>query len=316
MVLKISNLNKTYQNDFKALNDVNIEIRQGEKIALLGLNGAGKSSLVGIMAGSIIKTSGEVIINGFNIETERIKATKSIGVVHQELIYDTFFTVRETLKIHSGYYGFKNNENEIDELMHAIDLYDKADTNTRYLSGGMKRRLMVAKALITNPKIIILDEPTVGVDVSQKDKMYSYIDRINKEKNITIMLTTHYMDEAELLCDKIIVIHKGQIIAQGSKDEIINKYKIKELVFNLDYLDQEDKIKNLIASIFEVNKIEKYHFVFSNLTVYYHESDGIEMNRIYELIKSSGAKIKNLKSLDCNLELAFKKIIEESNCVS
>jgi ABC-2 type transport system ATP-binding protein len=312
MILEIQNLEKVYENGFKALHGININIKPGEKVALLGLNGAGKSSLVGIIAGSVNKTSGTVKINNFDIDQNRIDATKSIGVVHQELIYDTFFTVRETLELYSGYYGFKNNRTEIDELMKALDLYDKADVNTRYLSGGMKRRLMAAKAFIIQPRLVILDEPTVGVDVEQKEKLYSYIDRVNKEKNIAIMLTTHYMDEAELLCDRIIVIHKGKIIADGMKEEILDKFRVKESIFELDYQGQEKKIKSLIDSIFELNKIKKYHFLFSKLSVNYKCCEQIDGNKIYELVKSSGVTIKNFKVIDGNLELAFKQIIDET----
>ena len=310
MVLKISNLNKVYKNGFQSLYDVNIDIEYGEKVGLLGLNGAGKSSLVGILSGSVIKSTGQVLINNFNIENERIKASKSIGVVHQELIYDTFFDVKETLKLHAGYYGFEKYNDEIDELLKALDLYDKKNMNTRYLSGGMKRRLMIAKALIIQPKFIILDEPTVGIDVTQRDKMYEYISKLNKEKKIAILLTTHYMEEAEKLCDRIIIIHKGKIMADGPKHEIIGKFRVKETIFELDYLSDECATIKELEKIFSQNKILDYKFLFNQLSIFYNEND-FSFDFLYTLIKSSQVNILDVKSSEGGLELAFKKIISD-----
>lgn len=308
MVLTITNLNKVYKNSFQALLDVNLEIKDKEKVALLGLNGAGKSSLVGILAGSVIKSSGEVLINNYDIVNNRIKATKSVGVVHQELIYDTFFTVQETLQLHAGYYGFENYQKEIEELLHALDLFDKKDINTRYLSGGMKRRLMIAKALITQPKLVILDEPSVGVDVTQRDKMYQYIDRLNKELGLTILLTTHYMEEAEKLCDRIIVIHKGRIVADGSKEEIIGKFQIKEIVFNLEFGKDEDISREQIISDLKKNKIVDHKFLFNDLYISYNQQD-IDFDTLYSFVRKSNPKIRGIKSSEGSLELVFKKII-------
>ena len=168
---------------------------------------------------------------------------------------------------------------------------------------------MVAKALITQPKLAILDEPTVGIDVTQRDKMYEYIDKLNKEKNIAILLTTHYMEEAERLCERVIVIHGGKIVADGSKHEIIGKFKVKELIFEFDYKGNEDDVREKIQKIFADNKIIEYKFSFNNLAVFYNDLD-LEFDELYELVRSSGVKIKDLKNLEGSLELAFKKIIE------
>ncbi len=308
MVLEIKNLNKIYKNNFCALKNINLSIKSGEKVALLGLNGAGKSTLVGILSGYVTKSSGTVKINGFDIEKDRINATKSMGVVHQEIIYDTFFTVKETLKLHSGYYGIDNNDAEINEILKALDLSDKADTNTRFLSGGMKRRMMIAKALITKPKFLILDEPTVGVDVNQRLCIWNYLDYINKKYNIAILLTTHYMYEAELLCDRVVVINNGEIVIEGGKDEIINQYKMKHIIFELKYgsediSDVQEKIK---SDLLQVN-IDNLNFVFNYANIYINcEFDLSEIKVIFE---KYNIKVVDIKVNDADLEVVFTKIV-------
>ena len=317
MSLKIQNLNKIYQNGFNALNDINIEINGGEKVALLGLNGAGKSTLVGILSGHIIKTSGFIEIGGYDIDKNRIEATKSLGVVHQEIIYDTFFTVKETLKLHSGYYGIENNDEEINEILIALELKDKADTNTKFLSGGMRRRLMIAKALVTKPKFLILDEPTVGIDVNQRLNMWNYLDSIIKKLNLTILLTTHYMYEAELLCDRIIVIHGGKIIADGNKFEIMKKYKMKHITLNLNYKDSHN-IKNAqlsIANDLKITHIDNISFIFNYLNIYLNDEDfDSKLNIIKKILQKYKIEIQDIKINDADLEMTFTKIIEEAKC--
>ena len=317
MSLKIQNLNKIYQNGFNALTSINIEVNTGEKVALLGLNGAGKSTLVGILSGHIIKTSGLVEIDGYDINKKRIEATKSLGVVHQEIIYDTFFTVRETLKLHSGYYGIKNNDEEINEILTALALKDKADTNTKFLSGGMRRRLMIAKALVTKPKFLILDEPTVGIDVNQRLNMWNYLDLIVKKLNITILLTTHYMYEAELLCDRIIVIHDGKIIADGNKFEIMKQYKMKHIALNLNYNDSNNikDIQLLIANNLKIMNIDNISFIFNYLDIYLNDEDlDSKINIVREVLQKNKIEIRDIKINDADLEMVFTKIIEEAKC--
>lgn len=317
MSLKIQNLNKIYKSGFSALTNINLEINDGEKVALLGLNGAGKSTLVGILSGYIIKTSGYVEINGYNIEKSRIDATKTMGVVHQEIIYDTFFTVRETLKLHSGYYGIENNNEEINEILIALELMDKADVNTKFLSGGMKRRLMIAKALVTQPKFLILDEPTVGIDVNQRLNMWNYLDSIIKKLNITILLTTHYMYEAELLCDRVVVIHGGKIIADGKKFDILQRFKMKHVVLNLNYKNfNVSLIKNkqlLILNELKKINIDNISFIFNYLNIYLDdESLDSNLNFIKKIIEDYEIEICDMKINDADLEIAFTKIINEA----
>ena len=314
MVLEVSHLNKIYKNNFSALKNINLKINQGEKVALLGLNGAGKSTLVGILSGYVTKTSGIVKINGFDIDKNRIDATKSMGIVHQEIIFDTFFTVKETLKLHSGYHGIENNDSEIHEILDALGLADKADTNTRFLSGGMKRRMMIAKALITKPKFLILDEPTVGVDVNQRLSIWNYLDHINKKYQIAILLTTHYMYEAELLCDRIVVINDGQIVLEGKKDEIISKYKTKHLVFELNYDECKEEIgavQGKIEGDLRRNNIDNFNFVFNYVNIYI--DSGFDLNEIKAIFTKYHVKIIDIKVNDADLEMIFTKIVNTSN---
>ncbi len=316
MSLKIQNLNKVYPSGFRALSNINLEINSGEKVALLGLNGAGKSTLVGILSGCVVKTSGCVEICGFDIDKHRIDATKSMGVVHQEVTYDTFFTVRETVKLHCGYYGIENNDEEINEILTALELMGKADVNTKFLSGGMKRRLMIAKALSTRPKFLILDEPTVGVDVNQRLNMWNYLDLITKKLDITILLTTHYMYEAELLCDRIVVIQGGRVIADGNKSDILKKFKMTHIALNLNYYNLNSSLMKekqlLIANDLKKINIDNISFIFNYLNIYV-ESDFFDGNLsfIKQIIENHDIEIRDVRMHDADLEIAFTKIVNE-----
>ncbi len=197
---------------FRALNDVSFMVQEGEFFGLLGPNGAGKTTLISLLAGLSCPTQGTASICGYNVTTQYKEARRSLGVVPQELVYDPFFTVRETLRLQSGYFGIHNNDDWIDEILHNLGLSDKADANMRALSGGMKRRVLVAQALVHRPPVIILDEPTAGVDVDLRRSLWDFIVRLNKNGH-TIMLTTHYLEEAEALCNRIALLKRGQVIA-------------------------------------------------------------------------------------------------------
>jgi ABC-2 type transport system ATP-binding protein len=204
-----------------ALAGIDLEINVGDFFALLGPNGAGKTTLINVLAGLTLASSGSVSIMGHDVLTSYRKARRMLGVVPQELVFDPFFTVRETLSIQSGYYGLKNNDSWIDEIIHYLDLTDKENANMRTLSGGMKRRVLVAQALVHKPPVIVLDEPTAGVDVKLRQALWRFIKQLNRDGH-TIVLTTHYLDEAEDLCSRVAILKQGKIVALDSTRNLIN----------------------------------------------------------------------------------------------
>ena len=208
--------------DVRALSGIDLEIRAGEFFALLGPNGAGKTTLISIIAGLTLADSGTVSVMGHNVITQYRQARQSLGVVPQELVFDPFFTVREILLIQSGYYGIKHNGDWVDEIIERLDLTSKANANMRALSGGMKRRVLVAQALVHKPPVIILDEPTAGVDVELRQSLWDFIRQLNQNGH-TIVLTTHYLDEAETLCNRVAMLKEGKIVALDSTQNMIGK---------------------------------------------------------------------------------------------
>ena len=211
---------KTYANGFTALNDVSFKVEQGEFFALLGPNGAGKTTLISAMAGLNRLTSGSISVMGYDVVKEPQGARMSLGVVPQELVFDAFFTVREALRFQSGYFGIRNNDTWIDEIIDSLGLSDKANTITRNLSGGMKRRVMVAQALVHRPPVIVLDEPTAGVDVELRQSLWTFIEGLNRQGH-TIILTTHYLEEAQNLCNRIAMMKQGRLVALDSTEHLL-----------------------------------------------------------------------------------------------
>ncbi|WP_459616457.1 ABC transporter ATP-binding protein [Bordetella sp. 2513F-2] len=205
---------------FQALDDVSLRIEHGEFFGLLGPNGAGKTTLISILAGLARATAGQASVCGYDVVADYKAARRSLGVVPQELVYDPFFTVRETLRIQSGYFGLRRNDDWIDEILFNLGLSDKADTNMRALSGGMKRRVLVAQALVHRPPVIVLDEPTAGVDVDLRRTLWEFISRLNRAGH-TIMLTTHYLEEAEALCGRIAMLKRGRIVALDTTQALL-----------------------------------------------------------------------------------------------
>jgi ABC-2 type transport system ATP-binding protein len=231
--IRIESLSKTYVGGKLALNDVSFDVPRGQIFGLLGPNGAGKSTLINILAGLVVKTGGKVTIWGFDIDQHPRNAKRAIGVVPQEIIFDPFFTPRETLEIQAGLYGVSPSERKSDELLAAMHLTDKANAYSRTLSGGMKRRLLVAKAMVHSPPILVLDEPTAGVDVELRRQLWDYVRKLNAE-GVTIVLTTHYLEEAEELCDRIAIIHHGRVIANEPTRELVSKAQEKAVVVTFD----------------------------------------------------------------------------------
>lgn len=220
--LDIQQVVKEYRG-VQALRGVSLQIAQGEFFALLGPNGAGKTSLISIIAGLSRATQGRVCVMGHDVVREERAARRALGVVPQELVFDPFFTVRETLRFTSGYYGCRHNEAWITEILEHLDLASKADTNMRALSGGMKRRVLIAQALVHRPPVIVLDEPTAGVDVALRQSLWRFIQRLNAEGH-TIVLTTHYLDEAQALCGRIAMLKQGRIVALAPTHELLGRF--------------------------------------------------------------------------------------------
>lgn len=218
--IHIQSAYKTYGR-FTALNHVSFSVAKGEFFALLGPNGAGKTTLISSMAGLNRLNAGSIHIMGYDAQKDYHLSRKALGVVPQELVYDPFFTVRETLRIQSGYFGLRHNDAWIDEILHHLGLSDKANSNMRTLSGGMKRRVMVAQALVHRPPVIVLDEPTAGVDVDLRQSLWAFIQRLNQEGH-TILLTTHYLEEAETLCNRIAMLKQGQLVALDTKESLLS----------------------------------------------------------------------------------------------
>ena len=225
--IEIRNVKKHYK-ELQALKGVNLSVEPGEFFGLLGPNGAGKTTLISILAGLARADEGHILVEGHDVVTDFQAARRALGVVPQELVFDPFFTVRETLRIQSGYYGLRKNDDWIDEVMANLDLTEKADVNTRALSGGMKRRVLVAQALVHKPPVIVLDEPTAGVDVELRQGLWKFISRLNREGH-TIVLTTHYLEEAEQLCTRIAMLRRGEIVALDRTSDLLQRFSAMQL---------------------------------------------------------------------------------------
>ena len=218
---------------FLALDRVDLQIERGEFFGLLGPNGAGKTTMISILAGLSRANSGTVSVLGSDVVTDFAQARRKLGVVPQELVFDPFFNVREALRFQSGYFGIRNNDAWIDELLHSLGLTDKASSNTRQLSGGMKRRMLVAQALVHRPPVIVLDEPTAGVDVELRQTLWQFIAKLNRQGH-TVLLTTHYLEEAEALCGRIAMLKSGRIVALDSTSELLKAASSNVLRFKVD----------------------------------------------------------------------------------
>lgn len=296
--ISITGLHKVYKEGAYALKDFNLEINHGEFFALLGPNGGGKSTLINILAGPTKKTSGTMKICGLDIDTNREETKFLLGVVPQEVNYDSFFTVNEVLTFCSGYYGLKNNQPRIDEILEKLNLHEKKNANTRALSGGMKRRLLIAKALVHKPKVLVLDEPTAGVDVELRHNLWTYMRQLNKD-GLTILLTTHYLEEAENLCKRTAIINKGQIIALDETKKLIRSLgNFKEMTLNF-----QEKIHKIPAALeqFSAKKIGDHDLVF--------RFEPKDLHKVLEALKGLDPADLELQSQDLEdvfIELTYK----------
>lgn len=301
--ISIKDLRKTYQDakgsaQKEALRGICLDIQRGAFFGLLGPNGAGKSTLINIMAGLTVKTSGSVAICGYDIEKDMRRARLSIGVVPQELVLDTFFTVREALEITAGYYGVPKHKRRTAEIIEVMGLADKADSHPRRLSGGMRRRLLIAKALVHSPSVLILDEPTAGVDVELRTQLWDYVKQLNKQ-GTTILLTTHYLEEAEELCDDIAIINHGEVIAHDRKKKLMNQFDSKQLTLRLS------SPLSSVPGIFKDMKVSLTEE--GDLTLTYRPSEA-NIEEILGKVRTSGLNIRDLATSEADLEDIFRHL--------
>lgn len=307
LAIEINNLYKTYQKSSKsqakeALKGIDLKIKKGSFFGLLGPNGAGKSTIINILAGLTNKTSGQVKIANIDIDQNQQATKFKIGIVPQELIIDPFFNVRETLEIYAGYYGLKKSERRTDEIIEALGLKDKALAKPRSLSGGMRRRLLVAKALVHNPEILVLDEPTAGVDVELRNQLWNYVKKLN-ESGTTILLTTHYLEEAEKLCDEIAIINHGKLIKHDRKENLMKLLSYKELL-----VQTKEEISGNLEKIFpDLNAriINKLQFALG------YDPTQISVEQILQKISQNNIKIQDISTKQPDLEEIFKFLVNQ-----
>jgi len=277
----------------KALDGVSFDIQPGEFFGLLGPNGAGKTSLISILAGLSRATSGKVSVLGHDVVDDYAAARKSLGVVPQELVFDPFFSVRESLRIQSGYFGVRGNDAWIDELLRGLGLADKADANMRQLSGGMKRRVLVAQALVHKPPVIVLDEPTAGVDVELRQTLWQFVARLNKQGH-TVLLTTHYLEEAEALCNRIAMLKQGQVVALDRTSALLAGTASTMLRFKTD--------QALPASLAAQARV-------TGRIVQLTAHDASEVESLLGVLRAAGVIIEDLEIGRADLEDVFLEIM-------
>ncbi len=296
--ISISNIKKRY-GALQALDGVSLTIKQGEFFGLLGPNGAGKTSLISIVAGLNRADSGSVAIHGHDTVADYRNARKLLGVVPQELVFDPFFTVRETLRMQSGYFGLTKNDDWIDEVMHHLDLTNKADANMRALSGGMKRRVLVAQALVHKPPVIVLDEPTAGVDVELRQTLWKFIARLNREGH-TVVLTTHYLEEAQALCNRIAMLKSGRVVALDSTSALIRRISGSQLVVSLEQGSLPDALKPLVSHPDELVAGNKFTLRVTEYS---------EVEPILRKLREAGVVIGDMQLHQADLEDVFIQIM-------
>jgi len=283
----------TPRGPLHALQGVSLEIEEGEFFGLLGPNGAGKTTLISILAGLARATSGRVSVLGHDVQSDFAGARQRLGVVPQELVFDPFFNVRETLRLQSGYFGIKRNDAWIDELLHGLGLADKAGANMRQLSGGMKRRVLVAQALVHKPPIIVLDEPTAGVDVELRQTLWQFVARLNKQGH-TVLLTTHYLEEAEALCTRLAMLKSGQVVALARTSELLAQASTNVLRFKTD-----DALPPALAAMARV----------TGRVAQLPAQDAAEIERHLAVLRAAGVRVEDVEIRKADLEDVFLNVM-------
>ena len=302
----IKNLSKVYKNGFNALKTINLNIKKGEIFAMLGPNGAGKTTLISIICGIVKPSSGKVTVDGFDIIDDYRETRSRIGLVPQELTLEQFETVFNNVSYSRGLYGKKPDPKHIEKILKQLSLWDKKDQRLRQLSGGMKRRVLIAKALSHEPSILFLDEPTAGVDVELRQDMWKIVEELRKT-GVTIILTTHYIEEAEAIADRVGVINQGEIIVVEETKELLKKMGHKKLTVEL-----QDEISKIPVSL------DKYKLVLgkNKMSIDYTYNVQAEQTGITNLlqdIKDAGLKLKDLKTEQSTLEKIFVSLVKENN---
>mgnify|MGYP001288148309 CR=1 FL=1 len=301
--LTVENLTKIYFNSKtkkqnKALNELNFQVRQGEVFGLLGPNGAGKTTFLSILGGTVVKTSGKVNVWGFDLDQNPRQVRASVGIVPQEVNLDAFFSPKKLLELQAGLYGVTKKNRITDLILKMVALEDKANAYSRSLSGGMKRRLLIAKAMVHQPPILILDEPTAGVDVELRNNLWENVKQLNKE-GVTIILTTHYLIEAQEMCDRIAIINKGNLVALDTTNQLLERIKTKKINFKVKNFDLKKKLfmKDIELIINSKNSI----------TISY-EKRSLDFGEIVNFLNQNDIKIEDISTEDGDLEDVFVQL--------
>ena len=280
---------------FKALNRVSFDIEEGEFFGLLGPNGAGKTTLISILAGLAKASEGRVLVHGHDVQTDYAQSRRLLGVVPQELVFDPFFSVREALRFQSGYFGVKKNDAWIDELLDSLGLADKANANMRQLSGGMKRRVLVAQALVHKPRVIVLDEPTAGVDVELRQTLWQFVAKLNRQGS-TVLLTTHYLEEAEALCGRLAMLKQGRVLALASTSELLKTASSNVLRFKID-----GQLPTELASKARI----------TGRIVQFPANDAVEIETYLAAVRQAGLVAEDVEIRKADLEDVFLDVMAE-----
>ena len=289
----VSKIYPSVRGHFQALDRVNLAIEDGEFFGLLGPNGAGKTTLISILAGLSKASEGRVLVQGSDVQADYADARRKLGVVPQELVFDPFFNVREALRIQSGYFGVKNNEAWIDELLEGLGLADKATSNMRQLSGGMKRRVLVAQALVHKPPIIVLDEPTAGVDVELRQTLWQFVAQLNKQGS-TVLLTTHYLEEAEALCHRIAMLKQGRVVALNRTSELLKMASGNVLRFKID-----GELPRALADVARV----------TGRIVQLPAHNATEIEHYLATVRQAGVQVEDVEIRKADLEDVFLEVM-------
>jgi len=295
---KIYSKNKSNITQEKALNALSFEVKQGEIFGLLGPNGAGKTTFLSILAGTVVKTEGKINVWGFDLDSNPRQVRASIGIVPQEVNLDAFFSPRKLLELQAGLYGVPKKNRITDIILKMVALEKQADSYSRSLSGGMKRRLLIAKAMVHQPPILVLDEPTAGVDVELRKNLWENVRALNKE-GVTIILTTHYLFEAQEMCDRIAIIDKGNLVALDTTQKLLDRIQTKKIIFKTSKIDN---IKNLVLS--GVQFISEH----SNIITAIYEKNSFKFDDIANVLKKNNIEILDIATEDGNLEDVFVQL--------
>ena len=304
IVLSVKNLNKTFKKNIHALKNLNLEVNEGEIFGLLGPNGAGKSTFINILAGLTTKSSGEVNVWGFNLDKNPRQVRASLGIVPQEINVDPFFTPKKLLELQAGLYGVKKKDRITETILELVALKDKENNYTRNLSGGMQRRLLIAKALVHKPPIVILDEPTAGVDVELRKRLLENIKSL-RNIGVTIILTTHYLSEAENMCDRIGIINKGKLIALDSTKNMLNKIQTKIIKFRVN---KKVKLINGVKKKIEIIENNEKELVVS------YEKNNMKIQEIIDLVKTQKIDIFDIQSKDPDFTKLSSPLLPNKLC--